>query len=409
MLSRTYAHLACALALLVLLPACSAEPPSENREQQGDTPAAEAPRPDPSLAEELLGPEETDGGIGEDVRIGGVSFRIFDVRAEDVVYTVAGPGEQATSEDSPDGEFVAVDFVAGNETASRVRVRPQAVLEGDGGGAYRLADSIEAPNMGGDGMVLEAGQKRASTLFFGVPNGVTPERVGLRVRGDDARFDALADRRDLLPPEDFLRVYHLYFNQRAYEEAYEMIDPATTQGITLGDWLTFYEPLWGRAYLGLDSLTRVFEAGDEASFEMDRTFYDNDGDPVSDAVLNAPVIQDMVKTEGTWSLVMGDQLAADIAAEVPEFTPPPENTEPETTSPETTTPETTGPTTVPEETAPELTNPATMAETASSASPAGDYSCADFATQEEAQLYLAPGDPYVLDPDGNGLACENLP
>ncbi|MBA2511966.1 MAG: excalibur calcium-binding domain-containing protein, partial [Rubrobacteraceae bacterium] len=46
---------------------------------------------------------------------------------------------------------------------------------------------------------------------------------------------------------------------------------------------------------------------------------------------------------------------------------------------------------------------------ATTASPAGDYACSDFRTQEEAQLYLAPGDPYVLDPDGNGRACETLP
>ena len=43
------------------------------------------------------------------------------------------------------------------------------------------------------------------------------------------------------------------------------------------------------------------------------------------------------------------------------------------------------------------------------ASPAGDYGCADFRTQEEAQTYLTPGDPYVLDPDRDGLACEELP
>jgi hypothetical protein len=43
------------------------------------------------------------------------------------------------------------------------------------------------------------------------------------------------------------------------------------------------------------------------------------------------------------------------------------------------------------------------------ASVAGDYSCAGFGTQEEAQTYLTPGDPYVLDPDGDRLACEELP
>ncbi len=38
-----------------------------------------------------------------------------------------------------------------------------------------------------------------------------------------------------------------------------------------------------------------------------------------------------------------------------------------------------------------------------------DYDCADFATQEEAQEYLLPGDPYRLDADNDGIACEDLP
>lgn len=38
-----------------------------------------------------------------------------------------------------------------------------------------------------------------------------------------------------------------------------------------------------------------------------------------------------------------------------------------------------------------------------------DYDCADFANQAEAQEYLLPGDPYRLDGDGDGVACEDLP
>lgn len=38
-----------------------------------------------------------------------------------------------------------------------------------------------------------------------------------------------------------------------------------------------------------------------------------------------------------------------------------------------------------------------------------DYDCADFATQAEAQEYLLPGDPYRLDGDNDGIACESLP
>ncbi len=38
-----------------------------------------------------------------------------------------------------------------------------------------------------------------------------------------------------------------------------------------------------------------------------------------------------------------------------------------------------------------------------------DYDCADFSSQAEAQAYLLPGDPYNLDGDSDGIACEDLP
>lgn len=38
-----------------------------------------------------------------------------------------------------------------------------------------------------------------------------------------------------------------------------------------------------------------------------------------------------------------------------------------------------------------------------------DYDCSDFATQEEAQEHLLPDDPYGLDGDNDGIACESLP
>lgn len=43
---------------------------------------------------------------------------------------------------------------------------------------------------------------------------------------------------------------------------------------------------------------------------------------------------------------------------------------------------------------------------------AADRDCSDFATQEEAQQVFeraGPGDPYNLDADGDGIACESLP
>jgi hypothetical protein len=44
-----------------------------------------------------------------------------------------------------------------------------------------------------------------------------------------------------------------------------------------------------------------------------------------------------------------------------------------------------------------------------SATAGTDYDCADFANQAEAQEYLLPGDPYGLDGDDDGIACEDLP
>jgi Excalibur calcium-binding domain len=38
-----------------------------------------------------------------------------------------------------------------------------------------------------------------------------------------------------------------------------------------------------------------------------------------------------------------------------------------------------------------------------------DLNCSDFASQEEAQENLLPGDPHGLDGDDDGVACEELP
>lgn len=40
---------------------------------------------------------------------------------------------------------------------------------------------------------------------------------------------------------------------------------------------------------------------------------------------------------------------------------------------------------------------------------ARDYDCSDFSSQAEAEEYLLPGDPYNLDADGDGTACEDNP
>ncbi len=44
-----------------------------------------------------------------------------------------------------------------------------------------------------------------------------------------------------------------------------------------------------------------------------------------------------------------------------------------------------------------------------SSASAQDYDCADFNNQAEAEEYLLPGDPYRLDADSDGIACEDLP
>jgi endonuclease YncB( thermonuclease family) len=45
------------------------------------------------------------------------------------------------------------------------------------------------------------------------------------------------------------------------------------------------------------------------------------------------------------------------------------------------------------------------------ASPASarDFDCSDFSTQAQAQKYLLQGDPYRLDSNSDGVACESLP
>ncbi len=50
-----------------------------------------------------------------------------------------------------------------------------------------------------------------------------------------------------------------------------------------------------------------------------------------------------------------------------------------------------------------------LLSTAPADSKAADYDCADFSNQAQAQTYLLPGDPYRLDGDGDGVACEDLP
>jgi Excalibur calcium-binding domain len=384
------------LLAALLTPACSS---SGEQEQGGDEDviagaSKQRSSPDPATLQ-----AEPDGGIGDVVETKELSFRIFEVRSRDHVYAMSKPGASPVEQGDESSEYVAIDYLARNISSSTLTTKAKATLLDDQGNSYRQDASIEPPSGGTDGMELGTAQTRASTMFFRVPNGIIPEMLVIRTSKGKARFDLLERNREKIPPEDYLRVYHMYFNERAYEDAYEMLDPTTVQDITLGEWLTFYEPLWGKRYVSLDSLRLLSKSFDRATFQMSRTFYDSDGDIVLDPEVNPSVTQELVKADGEWKLIMRDDLVYDIIAVIgPDETPAPETTAPELPQPEETTQS-------PETTALETTG----VESTGPASPARDYDCDDFETQEEAQLYLAPGDPYRLDEDNNGLACETLP
>jgi hypothetical protein len=380
------------LVALLVGSACSA--PDER--QGGDVIAGASKHRTVDLAPRQT---QTDGGIGDGVEAGNLRFRLFEVRAKDRVYAMSGPGKRPVTRGNTSSEYVAIDYLAKNISGSPMTTGAKATLLDDQGNSYRQDKSIEPPSGGTDGMELGTDQTKASTMFFQVPNGIIPATLEIETSsGRKASFNLLHRDMENIPPDDYLRVYHLYFNEQAYEEAYEMFDPASVQNITLGEWLSFYEPLWGKRYVSLDDLTLLSEGSGQAVFQMTRTFYDADGDVVANPEVNPSVTQEMVEIDGEWKLVMRDDLVFDIIAVIgPDKTPQPKAPEPEKTTPERTQP----PSTVPETTE--------STEATRSAAPASDYDCGDFESQEEAQLYLAPGDPYALDEDGNGVACETLP
>jgi hypothetical protein len=384
------------VALLALLVSSACSYVDEGHGGKGDVIAGASQQRTMDLAPK---PTETDGGIGDGVEVGNLSFRIFEVRANDRIYAMSGPGKRPVTRGNTSSEYVAIDYLAKNISGSPMTTGAKATLLDEQGNSYGEDKSIEPPSGGTDGMELGTDQTKASTMFFEVPNGIIPATLEIETSsGREARFDLLARDMEGVQPEDYLRVYHLYFNEQAYEEAYEMFDPASVQSITLGEWLSFNEPLWGKRYVSLDNLTLLSEGSGQAVFQMTRTFYDANGDVVADAEINPSVTQVMVEVDGEWKLVMRDDLVFDIIAVIgPDETPEPKTPEPEKTAPERTQPLST---------VPETTE---QTEATRSAAPARDYDCDDFESQEEAQLYLVPGDPYGLDEDGNGVACETLP
>ena len=386
------------LALLVSS-ACSSGDEGKGGEEDVISGASKQRSPDPQPKQ-----TEIDGEIGDSVEAGVLSFRIFDVRAKDRIYAISAPGKKPVTRGNISSEYVAIDYLVQNISGSPMTTGAKATLLDEQGNSYSQDTSIEPPSGGTDGMELGTAQTMASTMFFRVPNGIIPETLEIKTGGGEAGVDLLERDLENVPPGDYLRVYHLYFNEQAYEEAYEMFDPNSVQGITLGEWLAFYEPLWGKRYVNLDNLTPLSEGSEQATFRMTRTFYDADGDIVADPEINPSVTQEMVEVDRKWKLVMRDDLVSDIIAVIgPDETPEPETKAPETEVPENESEDQ-------ERTQPPSTVLETTQQTEDTRSAAPeDYDCEDFETQEEAQLYLAPGDPYGLDEDGNGLACETLP
>ena len=370
--------------------ACSSEEGSQ-RDREDRSGASNRAGSAPAQTTTVVTPEETTAqqqeveatvGLGEVAELGDISFRAFDVRSEDDVHYLSGPGSSPETRESASGEYVAVDYVAENGSESQTSLRAQATLEDSERTIYSPDDSVDLPGADLDGLDLEPGEKRASTLFFEVPSGISPESLELEADGAQATVDLTDEQRGEIPPEDYLHVYHLYFNERAYEEAYEMMyDPASRYGITLGDWLSFYEPLWGERYIALEQVAPLPSGPGKANFRMDRTFYGADGAPLSDTELNASVSQGLGRIGEEWKLFMRDDLAQDILSAG-------------ATATATATPD------------------ATVAEPEVTEASGDDlFDCSDFSTQAEAQAVLDQDltDPHELDEDGDLQACEDLP
>lgn len=302
--------LICVLMLIALgtVVACSSEEPSQ-REQSGRLENTQkeqsTSKPSPEPTEQSA---EQAASLGEAVELDGLSIRLFDVRSEDTAYYVSGPGGPAESRESLSGEYVAVDYVAENNSDAPIPLSPEASLEDSQGETYPQDTSIEVRS-GGENAKLDPGQKLASTMFFEVSGGTAPERLSLEAAGTETQIDLTSAERSKIPPEDYLHVYHAYFNQRAYEEIYEMLDPSTTQGITLGDWLTYFEPVWGEWYVSLDGLDTISSNSDEASYLINRTFYVADG-----TTTPSSVSQDMFKDGDGWKLALREDQVNDILA-----------------------------------------------------------------------------------------------
>ena len=283
---RNFPVLAVLLAILFVGSACASEGQERDAGQgeKGDviSGASKQRASDPEL--ERIKP---DGGVGDGVKVGSLFFRVFDFRMKDRIYSMPRPGAEPVTRGGISGEYVAIDYLVKNVSGSPLTTGARATLIDERGDAHKQDGKIEPPGSGTDGMELGTGQTRASSMFFEVPNGTIPETLVIETRRGKARIDLLTDDKEEVPPDDYLRIYHLYLNERAYEEAYELFDPDSVKSITLGEWLSFWEPMWGKQYVTLDGLKRLDEGGGRATFQMMRTFDDRDGDIAAD--LNSPL------------------------------------------------------------------------------------------------------------------------
>lgn len=383
------------LLVLATVVACSSREPSQREQPAGSQNTSRTKSTQKEQNTNSSPPEPTEqsaeevASLGEAVELDSLSIRLFDVRSENTAYYVSGPGAPAESRESLSGEYVAVDYVAENNSDAPVPVRPKASLEDSQGEAYPRDTSIEVRS-GGEDEELAPGQKLASTMFFEVPGGTAPERLSLETAGTEIRIELTRAERSGIPPEDYLYVYHAYFNQRAYEEIYEMFDSSTTQGITLGEWLTYFEPVWGQWYLSLDRLNPVSSTSDNASFLMGRTFYVADGTNTSSSVR-----QDMVRDGDDWKLALREDQVNDILAAQ---SPAPEEITSEITSETTSAADTQYEPDPDPDPDPDRRRRRSLPNNPSR--PSGDVDC----STAPGEFAVPPGSDG--DGDGDGIACE---
>jgi micrococcal nuclease len=309
------------LILLLAGAACSPEEDSgQQKEQQGQA-EQESPQPtqreEGTMVERTAEPtaalEEERLGVGEEAESDGLTLRLFEVRQEERAYFTAGPGEPSDSTESSAGEYLAVDYLLENAAGPNRTLDAEVSLEDEGGDSYRPDPDVASPGAGFEGVELAPEEKGAYTAFFEVPPNTVPEALSLEWGGESVLYDPGLDAREEIPAEDYLQVYHHYFNQRDHEEAYGMLlDPETEHGVSLGDWLSFYEPLWGERYIELEDVSPLSASEEEAIFMMERSFYTGDGTLIPDEEINANTEQRLVREDEEWKIVMRDDLAEDI-------------------------------------------------------------------------------------------------